>query len=250
MLSSIVLVVLAAALASLAVHLYSSYRKAPLPPGPKPLPLIGNLFDMPRLDEYKTYAKWGKQYGDVVHVGILDMHIVVLNSFQAASELLDARSSIYSDRPFVPMLHEPTLYVTSMRSRDFALMRSSHSMDSNWSFGFMQYSARWKHLRRLFNDHVGPTTSRAFFDIQTSSAHTLIHSLLRTPDQFSKHLRHASAEIIIAVAYGYQIQPNDDPLVAHAEYTVDLVAQGVMPGRYLVNNFPSCEFHLFRFFVV
>jgi cytochrome P450 len=248
MLSSIVPVVLAAALALLAVYLHSSYRKAPLPPGPKPLPLIGNLFDMPRSDEYKTYAKWG-QYGDVVHVNVLNTHIVVLNSFHAASELLDARSSIYSDRPFVPMLHESTLYVTSMRSRNFALICSPRRMDSNWSFGFMQYSPRWKHLRRLFNDHVGPTTSRAFFDIQTSSTHTLIRSLLRTPDQFAKHLRHAAVEIIIAVAYGYQIQPNNDPLVAHAEYTVDLVAQGVMPGRYLVNNFPLCEFHRFKFFV-
>ncbi|KIM82253.1 hypothetical protein PILCRDRAFT_33095, partial [Piloderma croceum F 1598] len=75
----------------------SSYRKAPLPPGSKPLPLIRNLFDMPHSDKYKMYAKWGEQYGDVVHVGVLNMHIVILNSFHAVSKLLDACSSIYSD---------------------------------------------------------------------------------------------------------------------------------------------------------
>jgi len=33
-----------------------------LPPGPKKLPFIGNLLSMPSKVEWKTYAKWGKEY--------------------------------------------------------------------------------------------------------------------------------------------------------------------------------------------
>ena len=36
---------------------------APLPPGPKRLPLLGNLLDMPTEQEWLTFAEWGKKYG-------------------------------------------------------------------------------------------------------------------------------------------------------------------------------------------
>jgi hypothetical protein len=33
-----------------------------LPPGPKMLPLIGNLLSMPSTLEWETFAKWGHEY--------------------------------------------------------------------------------------------------------------------------------------------------------------------------------------------
>jgi hypothetical protein len=36
--------------------------RLPYPPGPKPKPLIGNMFDFPLVDYGMHYLRWGKEY--------------------------------------------------------------------------------------------------------------------------------------------------------------------------------------------
>ena len=44
--------------------------------------------------------------GDVIHLSALGDHVVYVNSFAAATELLEKRSSIYSARPRLVMVTE------------------------------------------------------------------------------------------------------------------------------------------------
>jgi hypothetical protein len=78
----------------------------PLPPGPKPLPIIGNLLDIPREKEWLTYHAWNQKYGDVVYVEALGQKIVVLGTADAANDLMERRSTIYSDRSVLIMMSE------------------------------------------------------------------------------------------------------------------------------------------------
>ena len=39
-------------------------KSLPYPPGPTPLPVIGNLLDMPTSYDWLTYAEWAKKYGE------------------------------------------------------------------------------------------------------------------------------------------------------------------------------------------
>ncbi|KAJ7633666.1 cytochrome P450 [Mycena polygramma] len=73
--------------------------KLPLPPGPRKLPLVGNLFQIPSVQPWKKYMAWSKEYNsDVLHLDIAGTSLVVLSSLEATEALFIKRSSIYSDR--------------------------------------------------------------------------------------------------------------------------------------------------------
>lgn len=57
------LLVVIVALVSIWVLFRRNCHNAPLPPGPRGLPLIGNLLDMPSDKEWLTFARWGNEYG-------------------------------------------------------------------------------------------------------------------------------------------------------------------------------------------
>lgn len=75
--------------------------RAPLPPGPKGLPLIGNVRDLPPpgAREWEHWAKHRSLYGPISSVTVFGTTIIVLNDARAAFELLEKRGSVHSSRP-------------------------------------------------------------------------------------------------------------------------------------------------------
>ena len=113
----------------LALYIYSTVswarrtRGRPLPPGPRRLPIIGNLLEAPRVrpwfgfrDLCNTYGKrcespieislgsLGLHLGDIVYLRVFGQDNIVLGSATAVAKLMEERTANTSDRLTGPVV--------------------------------------------------------------------------------------------------------------------------------------------------
>ncbi|XP_027698543.1 cytochrome P450 2E1 isoform X1 [Vombatus ursinus] len=81
-------------------RIYSSWK---LPPGPFPLPIVGNIFDLDLKNIPKSYAKLAKEYGPVFTVYIGSKHIVVLHGYEVVKEALLDLKNEFAGRADIPV---------------------------------------------------------------------------------------------------------------------------------------------------
>ena len=68
------------------------------PPGPFPLPVIGNLHLM-SLKPHETFRDLGKKYGDVFSISFGMQRLVIVNSIEATREALITKGTHFAGRP-------------------------------------------------------------------------------------------------------------------------------------------------------
>ncbi|KAJ7722333.1 cytochrome P450 [Mycena metata] len=205
------------------VQYFSTRRmrsKFPLPPGPRKLPIVGNLFNKPQAPEYEAYVELGRKLSRFRY-NLAGQSVVNLLSSTVTDDLLEKRSALYSDRPSLPMY-------TDVIGWDF-------------NFGFFKYGEKWRAHRRLFSEKFNSAGSRQFRPQQLTVARKMLHGLLATPDDFIAHLRQMAGAFIINVAYGIKVLPVDDPYIMMAEEGVK-AAEATIAGRFLVDTFPILRF--------
>ncbi|KAG7451799.1 cytochrome P450 [Guyanagaster necrorhizus] len=219
MLSFLVTLDIAIALVGLVLawRLFRLNRRAmQFPPGPRGLPFIGNLLDMPSEKEWLTFAKWGEKYASV---SILGRRLVIINSAQMAVNILDKKSSIYSDRPVVGMAGELVGWKESLP--------------------LMPYGARFRNQRRLAHQLFGNNAfMKRFLPMLELETRRSLEKILTVPEDLSKHIRKTAGSIILQISHGYMIQEEDDPSVELAERTLKQFSLAMASGGFLVNLIP------------
>ncbi|XP_070789212.1 cytochrome P450 2K6-like isoform X4 [Pituophis catenifer annectens] len=79
-----------------------------LPPGPRTIPILGNLHMMDLKRPYGTLIEWSKEYGPFFRIKLGLQEMVVLTGYETVKEALVNQAEAFAERPFVPILEEAT----------------------------------------------------------------------------------------------------------------------------------------------
>jgi cytochrome P450 len=156
-------------LLAIAFLVYSRLTRPPIPPGPNPLPIIGNILDLTPKELWLTAFKWARTYGPITHIRIFNKSIVFLNTPEAVLDLLDKRGSLYSDKPHLVMAGE---------------LCGCENMAV-----FTPYGDRARRQRKLMQKAFGPAVIPRYHGLMQMESRPFLSRLVSSPLQFQDHIR-------------------------------------------------------------
>ncbi|KAI9457946.1 cytochrome P450 [Lactarius psammicola] len=220
----------AAPLVSFVVWLISRLAqkgKRNLPPGPKGLPIIGDVFHIVN-QAWLVSPERKDEYGEVMYVSALGRAILVINSHRVAIDLLEKRSSIYSDRP--------------------PYISAGDYLTENLMFTFMPYGELWRRFRRVAVESFSKSTVHRFHPIQGREAIVLALSLIKNPSNPLQHLMRHAASIMMSTNYDYPpLESEADAAVVGITTHNDRLLYELQPGNRLVEFFTWLRYIPSRF---
>nr|XP_020502834.1 LOW QUALITY PROTEIN: cytochrome P450 2K1-like [Labrus bergylta] len=191
------------------------------PPGPKPLPLLGNLLQLDLKRPYRTLCELSKKYGSVFTVHFGPNKVVVLAGYKAVKEALVGCAEEFGDRHIFPMFY-----------------------DTNQGHGILFVNGEsWKEMRRF-----ALTTLRDFGMGKRIAEERILEECQHLIQMFDQHkgkpfdtshpTNYATSNVISAIVYGSRFE-YDDPrftnMVQTANETIRFVGSAQI-GLY--NMFP------------
>ncbi|KAK1242910.1 hypothetical protein MKX08_005722 [Trichoderma sp. CBMAI-0020] len=196
-----------------------------LPPGPKALPIIGNLLDLPPTGtpEFQHWLPFKDVYGPLTSVTVLGQTMVIIQDKQAAHEIMNEMSLKTSSRPKAVFAYELCGF------EDFTSGKA--------------YDATFRLHRKVMHQQAGTKLlAGRFNEIQDTESRHLLQRILDDPENLVKHFRTLAGAIILKIMYGYSIDPHAaDPLVELIETMMDNLSVAMTPMRNLVDIFPALQ---------
>ncbi|KAJ6463026.1 cytochrome P450 [Mycena vitilis] len=189
---------------------------------------------MPKDNEWKTYAQWSKQYGDVVYFEVLGQPIVVLHSLTAAHDLLNQRSAIYSSRP---RLVSSKLLILDTQC-DKKQVMAGEIVGFNQGVPLMPYTPRFLTLRRLIHKELTVSGLQKYWPLHEHESRILAEKIILDPANFLEHIRHYSGSVILRSTYGYPTASRNDPFLVPSEKVIAVFSQAAQPGAWAVDIIP------------
>ncbi|KAK5164564.1 uncharacterized protein LTR77_009770 [Saxophila tyrrhenica] len=189
-----------------------------LPPGPTPLPFVGNKFDIPKSQPWIQFEEWSKKYGPIFTLWIGRKPTLIISDPNIAVDLMEKRSQKYSSRPRMVVMGE--IY------------------NGNSSILTQPYGKAWSIRRKLLHQALNPKALRLYKPTQEAEAVRLCHALLNDPQGWEQQLERFTSSVVFCVAYGHRIDSLKAQVIADRFKFMHYMASLNIPGKYLAETFP------------
>ncbi|XP_056143539.1 cytochrome P450 2K1-like [Lampris incognitus] len=214
---------LGTALVLLLVYFFSSHNQecGKEPPGPRPLPLLGNILQLDLHKPYNTLCKFSKKYGSVFTVYFGPKKVVVLAGYTTVKQALINQAEEFGERELTPA-----------------------AMDISQGHGILFANGdSWKEMRRF-----ALTNLRDFGMGKKAAEEKIIQECQYLIQEFEKYegkafdtkrpVNYASSNIISSIVYGSRFEYNDPQFQAMVDRVSETIRIMGTAAIQLYNVFP------------
>lgn len=196
-----------------------------MPPGPKSLPLLGNIRDFPPsgTPEYRHWITHKDLYGDISSVTVMGTTLVIVHNKEMAHELLEKRASTTSGRPTMVMANKLCGYESIVVCQG--------------------YNPTFRRYRKYLHRELGTAVSAAQFrHVQETEVGRQLVRALKEPKRWLEHCKTTTAATVLKMAYGYTIEPHKpDKLVDLIEKMMTEFSLAAVPMAWAVDILPALQ---------
>lgn len=211
-----------------------------LPPGPWPLPIVGNHFQTPSVRPWIAWEKWGQYYNSpILTLWIGRYPRILINDAWVASDLLEKKADVFSSRPRLVVMGDAINCTTTNQTT-------------------LPYGDRWRLHRKLMvgisssrilisanlsnclaqHAAVGSQAVRNYRSFQGDEAKVLMRDLLEDPNDFELSIERYTISVTSIVGWGRRVNRKNDYVAQQALKIMESV-NFVVPGLFLMEAIPA-----------
>ncbi|XP_078517168.1 cytochrome P450 2G1-like [Lissotriton helveticus] len=198
-----------------------------LPPGPTPLPFLGNLLQLKGSDLYTSLLELRKKYGPVYTVYFGPRPVVILCGFEAVKEALIDQGGDFEGRGELPIVDNVF--------KGFGVIFSN--------------GERWKKLRNfcittLRNFGMGKRSIEERISEEIQFLLVEFHKTKERPFNTNTCFRLAASNVVCSIVYGNRFEYDDDRIISLLKMLHCIFYQMSSGWGKLYNMFPNILKHL------
>lgn len=169
-------------------------------PGPRLVPWIGRIHDLPIDFMWLKFNEWAETYGPIYRTKMLGDNFVIISDEKIAEEMLVKRAKLYSDRPEIKSLFDAKSTYGSMeylplmgKNRRLHLCNNVNITDQTIEY--------WARQRKFTHSYLTGATNARYYGIMEFEAKRWMARLLENPDDFSASLEDMCSKVMCQLTW-------------------------------------------------